>query len=397
MKKLLILPFIIFILTGCYDYRELNDLAIVSAISIDYKDDNFLLTAQVVNPKKQQDTSSANEPEFIIYEGYGKTIQEAFRDILNTSPHRMYTSHMQILIISEEIAKTKLPTILDFFSRDAETRSEYNILIAKNNTAKESLSITTPLINLSATNILTAIESNTENIGISVKKTFNELLNDYLNPYTEIIIPSIEIINNNDDKEDAENKKNIENTDANTIYKLSTLSIFKNNKLIDYLDRNDSIGINIILQNAKQTIINHKCNNNEYYTAEILNIKTNKKADVKNKKVTFEIKGHSILSEINCNINIKNPKVIDELEKEINKEVKSLITNSIKTVQKNYKTDVLGIRDLFYKTDANYYKNKYQNWYEDIYKDIEFDIITNFKLYEKGETLGGLFYEKNKN
>ena len=34
MKKIFILVLLTFCLTGCYNYRELNDLAIVSGISI---------------------------------------------------------------------------------------------------------------------------------------------------------------------------------------------------------------------------------------------------------------------------------------------------------------------------------------------------------------------------
>ena len=42
MKKLLLLLPVLFFLTGCYNYRELNDLAIVSGISINKENDrNF--------------------------------------------------------------------------------------------------------------------------------------------------------------------------------------------------------------------------------------------------------------------------------------------------------------------------------------------------------------------
>ena len=128
MKKILLL-LLILLLTGCYNYRELNDLAIVSAIGIDYKDNNFEVSIQIVNPKKQQDSSSANEPDFIIYKSKAKTLQEAFRNVVDTSPNRIYGSHLEILIISEEIAKNHMDKLFDFFAREPEARSEFNILI----------------------------------------------------------------------------------------------------------------------------------------------------------------------------------------------------------------------------------------------------------------------------
>ena len=50
MKKLKILILIstIFTLSGC-NYMELNKLAIVSALGIDYKDNKYEITAQVMD------------------------------------------------------------------------------------------------------------------------------------------------------------------------------------------------------------------------------------------------------------------------------------------------------------------------------------------------------------
>ena len=131
MRKIIILLIPIFFLTGCYDYRELSDLAIITAVSIDKVDDNLEVTIQVVNPKKEQDTTSTNEPDFVTYTSYAKTVQEALRKVVNDSPAKLYASHMELLVISEEVAKNYLNEILDFFSRDPEPRSEINIFIAK--------------------------------------------------------------------------------------------------------------------------------------------------------------------------------------------------------------------------------------------------------------------------
>ena len=56
MKKKLFLIIFIFLLTGCYNYKELNKIAIVSSISIDKKDNEYLVGAQVMNIKTKDDT-----------------------------------------------------------------------------------------------------------------------------------------------------------------------------------------------------------------------------------------------------------------------------------------------------------------------------------------------------
>ena len=389
MKKILLL-LLILLLTGCYNYRELNDLAIVSAIGIDYKDNNFEVSIQIVNPKKQQDSSSANEPDFIIYKSKAKTLQEAFRNVVDTSPNRIYGSHLEILIISEEIAKNHMDKLFDFFAREPEARSEFNILIAKNSTPNDQISIITPLINLSATNIKTLIETNSQNLATTVKLTFNETFNQYLNPYLEIILPSLELIG---EEEKGQEQENIAQTNTNNKVKLSTIAIFKNNKLIGYLSEEESKGLNILLNKANISLISSKYHDN-YIVSEIDNIKTKFDIDVYKKEVNITIKGHSIINEVNSNINIKDTKVIDNIDKNIENELKKIIENTIYTTQNTYNSDVIGIRDMFYKKDPNYLKKNYSNW-DEIFKQIKFNINIDLKLYEKGNTTGGSLYEKN--
>ena len=54
MKKILLIIPIIFLLTGCYNYREINELAIVSGISVTKEGNDIKLTTEVINPKKNK-------------------------------------------------------------------------------------------------------------------------------------------------------------------------------------------------------------------------------------------------------------------------------------------------------------------------------------------------------
>ena len=54
MKKFILLLLIPLFLGGCYDYNGLNDLAIISGIAIDYEDDEFKVTFEVISTKKKE-------------------------------------------------------------------------------------------------------------------------------------------------------------------------------------------------------------------------------------------------------------------------------------------------------------------------------------------------------
>jgi len=57
MKKIRIIIYIFFFsffITGCWNYHELNDLAITTGIAIDIKDDKYVVSYMIANAKKKQ-------------------------------------------------------------------------------------------------------------------------------------------------------------------------------------------------------------------------------------------------------------------------------------------------------------------------------------------------------
>ena len=115
--KILLVTIIIFISTGCSNYRELTKLAITSAIGINKTEDGYELIIQVINTQKtgSDANASSDTPKFIVYKKKGRTIQEALRNIILESPRRLYVNHMALLVISEEVAKDDMDNIIDLF------------------------------------------------------------------------------------------------------------------------------------------------------------------------------------------------------------------------------------------------------------------------------------------
>ena len=131
MKKLFLLVTTL-LLTGC-SYLELNDLAIASAVGIDYQDNNFILTAQIMDVKNNN--SGNSEPGAIIYTGKGKTIAEATRNFYLKYPKNIYFEHLEMMILSKEAVNNKLEDIFDYFIRSPEAKTTPFVLISENETA----------------------------------------------------------------------------------------------------------------------------------------------------------------------------------------------------------------------------------------------------------------------
>lgn len=393
MKRIKFLILLLPLLSGCYNYRELNELGITTAVSIDYKDNNFYVIAEVINPIKQQDASSSNNSPFVNYNSSSSSLQDAFRKVVLESPRQLYAAQLEIIVLSEEVVNNHLEEVLEYFARDPESRTEIKIIVAKTEDSTKAITLQTLLTSLSSSNIINSLDLQSKVLGMDYPVTLNELLNMYIDPYLEVVLPSMTLYGN---YEIGDEKENITTSSPKAIVKIDGSTITKDNKILGYLDLEESKILNLINGKLKETII--KMN---YYDGYIIfepnRIKVSRELDIKNNIIKINISGYSKTKEIQSNINAKDPKEIEKLNKALNMELEKKITDTFNSIREKYGTDVFGFQELYYRTNYKYFKENCTNWYEDIYPKIKLEVKANVRLYEKGNTLGGLRYErKNK-
>lgn len=393
MKRIKFLILLLPLLSGCYNYRELNELGITTAVSIDYKDNNFYVIAEVINPIKQQDASSSNNSPFINYNSSSSSLQDAFRKVVLESPRQLYAAQLEIIVLSEEVVNNHLEEVLEYFARDPESRTEIKIIVAKTEDSTKAITLQTLLTSLSSSNIIKSLDLQSKVLGMAYPVTLNELLNMYIDPYLEVVLPSMTLYGN---YEIGDEKENITTSSPKAIVKIDGSTITKDNKILGYLDLEESKILNLINGKLKETII--KMN---YYDGYIIfepnRIKVSRELDIKNNIIKIDISGYSKTKEIQSNIDLKDPKEVEKLNKALNMELEKKITDTFNSIREKYGTDVFGFQELYYRTNYKYFKENCTNWYEDIYPKIKLEVKANVRLYEKGNTLGGLRYErKNK-
>lgn len=393
MKRIKFLILLLPLLSGCYNYRELNELGITTAVSIDYKDNNFYVIAEVINPIKQQDASSSNNSPFVNYNSSSSSLQDAFRKVVLESPRQLYAAQLEIIVLSEEVVNNHLEEVLEYFARDPEARTEIKMIVAKTEDSTKAITLQTLLTSLSSSNIIKSLDLQSKVLGMDYPVTLNELLNMYIDPYLEVVLPSMTLYGN---YEIGDEKENITTSSPKAIVKIDGSTITKDNKILGYLDLEESKILNLINGKLKETII--KMN---YYDGYIIfepnRIKVSRELDIKNNIIKINISGYSKTKEIQSNINLKDPKEVKKLNKALNMELEKKITDTFNSIREKYGTDVFGFQELYYRTNYKYFKENCTNWYEDIYPKIKLEVKANVRLYEKGSTLGGLRYErKNK-
>ena len=390
MKKMIISLFLLICLTGCFNYKELNEYSIVTGIAIDKSDDKYEVSILISNSPKNSNDNSKLETQIVVYSGKGDNIFEALKDIGLVSPKEIYLGHFSILVIDEEVAKEGINNILDLFIRDSSTKKNFYIVVAKDCKAKDTLKIITPLSDFPSQNISDNLISTNKLQGIISNVNFNELLSNVKRSGIEAVLNTIEIIGN---EKKGENNKNIETSEPKTYIKLGPLVLFKNDKLVGYASKSESIGINVINNKIEEIYLNIKYKNSTI-VVNTSSFNTKVRVKIKDNKPIVNIKafGDARIKEVRGNINLNDDKVIKEINKLANKELKKYIKKAIDLAKKN-NTDIFGFNLKVYQDYPSYYK-KHNNIN---LSDFEYNIKTKLNLKSKGSATTSLEDNNEKN
>ena len=136
MKKVLyvvLIIFSIFLLSGCSKYEELNNLAIISNITIEYKDDTFIVVMQAMMPQKKENKV---DYDYKYHSSSNKSLNKAFSNIIDHSPKKIYLRRVQNVIISYKEREKIMKSFLKYNEEKKNISKEASVVATKNNLDK---------------------------------------------------------------------------------------------------------------------------------------------------------------------------------------------------------------------------------------------------------------------
>lgn len=380
--KIMIALSFCFLLTGCWNYRELSDLSISTGISIDKDEDGYNVGMLISNAQKIQGNSKEGESQTIVIEAKGKTVMEAIKNIELKSPKEVYIRHLLVISISEEVAKEGLNKILDYLFRDPQSRKMFYIILARDCKAKDTLKILSPLEAFPSQSIAINIEETYDLQAIITKVTYNSFLKELLEPGKEPYINSVMI----DGKtEEGEKEDNVKQTEPDAAIRMGTVGIFKGDKFLGWTSKDENRGINVLNGNIGLMYLTFDYKDSPT-SISLSTIKTKNSVKMKNKKPYIEvsISGSGSINEINQNVDLEDPKVIESIEKATEKELKKNIDQSLEVAQKTYQSDIFGYGSMIHKTYPKEWKKIKENWNEEGFPKLEVKVKIDITLEYKG-------------
>ncbi|MNZ45634.1 Spore germination protein B3 precursor [compost metagenome] len=351
------------ITTGCWNRKEVNEIVIATAMGIDKAEDGYFVSVQVVDPNEIAPKKGAGGGTPItVYKEKGRTVFEAIRKMTKVSARKVYFAHLRMLLISEELARTEgIGKVIEFISRDHEFREDFYLAISRGGSAEVILKGLTPIERIPANKMYASLKASELAWSATGSLQIDELLTDLLTEGKSAVMSGIHYIGQADQ---AGKKKNLEVTEPYALLKHYGLAIFHKDKLVGWLDEEESKGYNFMTGKVHDTVTVISCPKGQGYLAIEHTLKSSSiqvKWHDHSPQIRIQIYLEGNVGEALCKIDLDNPDTIKQLEDIVEMTVEEYTK---KTLSKSYAldTDIVGLGAAIHRSNPSGWKMLRENW-----------------------------------
>jgi spore germination protein KC len=390
LRKLILLGLLaaltIPLLSGCWSRKELNNLAIVSGMGIDKSDRNrYHISIQVVNPDQLAGRKAAGgQPAVIVFETDAGTISEALRKITTLLARKPYMSHLRVLIFGESLAREGIGDSLDFLSRYHEFRTDFPVIIAKNGNAKDLLTILTPLEKIPANKLFDSLTMSEKEWAPTRNTTLDDVINDLMSDGKQTVISAAQEIGN---KDAPDSRAVINHVMPLNIVQFVGLAVFREDKLIGWLNTEESKGYNFLTNHVYRTTDQIECPSGGSLSLEILRTKTKIKGYFVHgqPRIHVFLQSETNVSEVRCPIDLTKVETIEALEKSGEKQLIQNIERTVSAAQDTFKVDIFGFGEVIHRVNPKAWKTLKNDWNQH-FSTMKVQVTTEVKIRRLGTT-----------
>lgn len=447
MKKLIVpLIFMMFMLSGCYDEMEPDNIAYVTAVGIDTADDDtynftiqFAKTAQISGGASEEGGKGGDIVENIIVQA------PSLYTAINWGNHiiskNLSMAHIKLFVFSEEVAKNGVRNITETIVRSQEIRPNIYFAVARDK-ASEYLINVKPVIEINPAKYYQLLFEQNNYGGIPRNASYDFVLYQNI-PEKQNVLPLVGTVKDKSEQKEGsgengqagsgdeaqaggmseggekegegdgggESEKNVKNANQPNApinenkfeYKSKNylageigvevknkseaigMAIFKGDKLVGYMGSTESLIYNILTGDYNTGYLTFKIDGVDIpmtIKAE-LEEKPHTEYDIDNNSATIKLEIEGDFVSMASEGYTEN--IIEEFEKQASKEFNDAAEQFLQRTRDEFNSDIIGIGSktkLLFLTEDEY---KSLNW-EEKYKTIKFKVDSKFKIRRTGLT-----------
>ncbi len=355
------------LLTGCWSYRSLNDIAIVMGIGVDADPEGggFRISAEIADLTKSLQDSS---PGAKIIVSQGQTFFDAIRNAKKRLNNRLYIGNIQVMVLGEELARTAgILAIVDWCMRDGEARETINLVIAKGTSAQELLSqegLDQSIVSLEMDSIITEDNKSTSSTAhVELYEAFFEIHC----PGSALTLPAFHITEN----------------DGQPIIEADGIAVFIGDKLEGFLAPEESKFLLIATNECHGGIlpVALRGTGSPDTSLEIQDSRAKTSFFYRGEQLTFRIETETdvFLAETTAPIDVMDSAQIQALEGLAGKMIQERIERLVQVAQGELKADVFGFGYKIYQRDVGMWEGLKEDW-EAIFPTVAVEVSSKVNI-----------------
>jgi len=383
-RKAVLLLCLVGLLTGCWNRREIQELAIVTGIGVDWnaETEQYELTIQVARPALVPRPGEAagaggpgREPYFFALTS-GPTFAEAISNALESRTRRLYLPHLQSVVFGEDLARKGLTEILDWLWRHPDVRPFVDLLVAKGK-AREVFAGKAPLEDISGRAMVLLMERAAPH-GRARSATLLDVMYAFATPGTAAFQPAITLRNTG--------TPSTEVSPGFDEFKVDGIGVFDRDRLVAFLNESESRGAMWARGDIRQTTVTVPGRRGLLTSFSLRGVKRQvqvvPQGAGKLPLMRLTVRADARMLQQESPLTSTPDEVLAFLEGALSRKIKAEIEAAI-AATKSAGADVIGFSESLRRADPNLWHQVSANW-DERYRDLPVEVTVEVYIRTTG-------------
>jgi spore germination protein KC len=387
MKNLFLLLTVcgsIFLLSGCWDRIEINDLAIVTGAAIDKTVDNHVvLSVQVFLPKAlssgggQGGGGSGGGTITLVVSEKGINLSDALSKLQGSLPRKVFWGQCKVFIFGEKVAKEGIQKDMDFLLRHPQTRERAYLFVGEGK-GRQYLE---PASKLERTSSEVIRELSKARIGMDV--TMKELDEMLMGNSHAAALPYLEMRTHKQNPKESMKAPKIVGT-----------AIFRKDRMVGTITERETRGVVWLKNKIKGYTVNVKPEKTAGdLSLDPVSANIRLEPEIQNGKwnMNVQIRTEGNVLQNQTNFSLSDPQFQKSVQKAYQESIKKRIYLTLRPLQHKMKADIVGFADEFNRKYPNQLKRVENHW-GDVFSKVKVNIDVDAYIRREGSITepGGL-------
>ncbi|MGH4122113.1 MAG: Ger(x)C family spore germination protein [Clostridium sp.] len=379
MKRIIsifILIMISIFTTSCKGTKEeLDKLAVAVAVGYDITSEGkYMLTTQILNPQKDSSggmmgKKAGNQKtatDVVVFDTIGDSISACKGQLTTKLGKELNYGHVKFVVIGNHLAESGIAMVIDAVLRGYKLRPDTPLLVTKGNAFDiiRATSVHEKVPASEVDNILRLQLSFGFTDTVSILDFANSLSSKTESPVTGVVNLS-------------------KNNDSDETFEVVGTAVFKKDKLIGFMDMNETRGMQWIKGKVDNGYITILSPDEGKITFSVIRSSSKIKPSIKTDSYTMliTVKEESYISEMIGKLDpMKTPEIMDRLKIRQDEAIANEIKLAINVAQKKFDADIFGFGEMIHRDYPKEWTHIEGQW-NDIFPNlnIEIRVISSLK------------------